>query len=277
LKTKFGVGTVILSIQEMMAMYAQLETDKAYVKEAKRITNELVSKAGKNTMTNENIQRSVMYYLTAKTMMQKYSCNAFTATCQELCVSKLAMKYKVTPCLTHSLLKGEGYVSVCEGDTNVFLAMALQMYLTNRAPYMGNTLVEDKAKNLISIHHDVPALKMHGFDTPNLPYNIIHFTERKWGATIRYDFSRDKGKTVTFCRMTPKGDKILVVKGTLEGVSGLNDWGCCLKAIIKVSDAEQYFESAQQTGHHFSMIYGDYTEQMKALANVLKIEIEILA
>jgi L-fucose isomerase-like protein len=276
LRHKFGVDCVYISIYKMMEEFEKVKQDKKYSQEADNITKKLVKNAEKNTMKEEDIKLSVLYYLTCKKLMEKYGCNSFTATCQEFCVTKLPMKYRVTPCLTHSLLKDEGYISTCEGDVNVLFAMALQMYFAQRSAYMGNTLIHDKEKNLVFIWHDVPGLKMKGYDQPDLPYRIVGFTERNWGATIRYDFSRDKGQTVTFCRMTPNADKLLVVKGTIEGVGGLDDWGCQLRAIIKVSDAMDYFRKATQTGHHFSMIYGDYIDEMKELCHVLKIKFEAI-
>ncbi len=276
LEKKFGTGSHYLSIEEMMKEYEQVRQEKKYVHEAEVITKTLMQKAEKNTMQAEGIKPSVLYYFTVKKLMEKHGCNGFTATCQELCVSKFPMKYRTTPCITHSLLKDEGYPSVCEADVNVFFSMALQMYLANRTPYMGNTLIHDPDRNLLQIGHDVPGRKMKGFDQPDLPFRLVSFTERNWGPTMRVDFSRDKGQPVTFCRMTPKADKVLVVKGILEGVGGLEDWGCKLKAILKVSDSLKYFKSAQQTGHHFSMIYGDFTREMKRLAEILNIEIELL-
>lgn len=276
LKERFGVEHQFVRIEEMMDEFAIVEKDRKYRSLAKKMTSELMQNAEKCSMENEDVMQSVLYYLTAKKMMQKYNCNGFTATCQEFCVSKLAMKYKVTPCLTHSLLKDEGYISVCEADTNVFLAMALQMYVANRSAYMGNTLVHNVEKNQIEVHHDVPGRKMLGFDQPDLPYRIVSFTERNWGATLRYDFARDKGEAVTLSRMTPKADKVLVVKGKVEGVEGLDNWGCVLRAVVSVQDVEQYFESAQQTGHHFSMVYGDFSEAMERIAEVLDIEMELV-
>jgi hypothetical protein len=272
LKEKFDIDSHFLSIREMMDEYEKVKQDKAFLRESERITQHLVQHAEKNTMKSKDIQLSVLYYLTVKKLMDRHGCNAFTATCQEFCVSKLPMKYKVTPCLTHSLLKDEGLISVCEGDTNVFLSMALQMYLANRSAYMGNTLIHNLDQNLLAIHHDVPGRKMYGLDKPEMPYRIVGFTERNWGATIRYDFSRDKGKAVTFCRLTPEADKILMVKGEMRDVEGLNRWGCSLRAIVKVSDAMKYFREAQDTGHHFSMVYGDFIPEMKMLADILKLE-----
>jgi L-fucose isomerase-like protein len=276
LKDQFGVGSHYITIEKMIDEFLHVKKEKKYRDEAEKITKNLMNNALENTMKYEDIEPSIFYYLTAKKLMQKYGCNGFTATCQEFCVSKLPMRYKVTPCITHTLLKDEGYVSVCEADVNVFFSMALQMYLANKAPYMGNTLIYKLDKNLVSMHHDVPARKMMGYDSPDLPYSLVSFTERNWGPTMRYDFARDRGKDVTFCRMTPNADKLLVVKGQIQDVLGVDEWGCQLKAIIKVSDASRYFELAQQTGHHFSLVYGDYIDEIKKLAVILDVETDIL-
>lgn len=38
----------------------------------------------------------------------------------------------------------------------------------------------------------------------------------------------------------------------------------------------KYFDSGQQTGHHFSMVYGDYISKMERLAEVMNIKIKVL-
>lgn len=274
MRKNFGFDVLYLPITTMMEEFEQLKQGKVYRKEADRITSQLIKGAEKNTMAEEAVKDSVFYYLTVKKLMQDHKCNAFSATCQEFCVSRLAMKHKVTPCLTHSMLKDEGYAAGCEADLNVTFSIAMQIYLAERAPYMGNTLIHDREKNLVSIHHDVPARKMMGYDQADLPYTMVSFTERNWGATLRYDFSRDRGMPVTFCRMTPKLDKMVVVRGEMQDVDGLDQWGCQLKAIIQVSDAMDYFQAARQTGHHYSMVYGDYLRQMRTTAEVLGMEME---
>lgn len=274
MRKKFGFDAMYLPIATMMENFEQVKQEQAYRKEAERITAELMQEAEINTMKEEAVRDSVFYYLTVKKLLQEHQCNAFSATCQEFCVSRLAMKHKVTPCLTHSLLKDEGYASGCEADLNVTFSIAMQIYLAERTPYMGNTLIHDREKNQVSIHHDVPGRNMMGYGQAKLPFRLVSFTERNWGATLRYDFSRDRGKPVTFCRMTPRMDKMVVVRGEMLDVGGLDQWGCQLKAIIQVSDAMKYFQAARQTGHHYSMVYGDYMGQLRTTAEVLGMEME---
>ena len=67
---------------------------------------------------------------------------------------------------------------------------------------MGNPIFDAK-NNILSIFHDVPGLKMKGFDSPSLPYELRNFTVAGWGVTFRYDFNRDKGQVVTIARANP--------------------------------------------------------------------------
>jgi len=273
LEKRFGIGHVCIGFREFFAEMDRVLADKSLQKLAGEITDSLMENATENHMTRENIIPSVNYYLTVKKLMAKHGCNAFTATCQELCVAGYPQKYKVTPCLTHTLLKDQGYPSSCEGDTNVLTTMMMQIYLTRKSPYMGNTLVRDRGRNIVSIHHDVPGIRMKGIDAPGLPYEIRKFTERGWGATVRYDFSRDRGEDVTFCRLNPAATKLMTVCGKLEGCYGLDDWSCSLGATITVADAMEYFHTAVDFGHHFSMIYGDCTDRLEMLTGLLGIDI----
>jgi len=277
LNQRLGIDCQFVSFKEFFNEMDLVIKNKNVQKFADKITDKLISNAQNVHMKKDAILSSVNYYLTVKKLLQKYNCNSFSATCQELCVAGYAAKYKITPCLTHTLLKDQGYPASCEADTNVLVSTMLQMYLTNKSPYMGNTLIHDKDKNLLFIHHDVPGIKMKGLDKPGLPYEIKNFTESGWGATVRYDFSLDKGEKVTFCRLNPAATKLLIVAGEMEGCQGFNMNGCSLRATIKVKDVMEYFHEAVNFGHHFSMVYGDYVAEMKKLAEILNLEAVVVS
>jgi hypothetical protein len=74
---------------------------------------------------------------------------------------------------------------------------------------MGNPIF-DKGKNIVTIHHAVPGLKMKGLDNPDITYELQHFTEPGWGTVIQYDFSQDKGEKVTLTRFNPARTRLVV-------------------------------------------------------------------
>jgi L-fucose isomerase-like protein len=225
-------------------------------------------------MEREDIIKSVYFYLTAKSLMETYRCNAFTSSCFELCSTQEPEKRRFVPCLTHTLLKDEGYPSSCEEDVSALLAMAFLMYTSKKSAYMGNPSISDKKEDILYIHHDMPGIKMYGINEKPLPYEIRNFTLGGWGATIRYNFSRDKGKTVTLGRFSPNADKMLLLKGEIiKGLDFSTPRGCSLGLDIKIADGMGYFRKAADFGHHLAMVYGDYTEEVKKLGSIMGFEV----
>jgi len=273
LKARFGIDYKCIPWQELFSEMDRIVQSSSGQKLAENITDKLIKNADKVHMKREYILPSVYFYLAIKNLMRRYSCNAFTAPCFELCVKRVPAERKVTFCLAHSLLKDEGYPSSCEGDINVLLAMTILMYISGKSAYMGNSYLLDKDKNIIAVHHDVPGLKMKGFNKPDLPYEIRNFTVGGWGVTIRYDFSRDKGETVTLARFNPTATKLLVARGEIVGCGGFDKVGCSLRAEIKVSDAVKLFHEEAEFGHHLAMVYGDYVNMLKDLGKIIGFDV----
>ena len=268
-KVRFGIDYKRISASEVFDEMDRVIRDEAEQKRAEEITNRLVRNADRVHMKEEYIRQSVNFYLAARNLMMKYKCNAFVIPCFELCVKRIPAEKKVTFCLAHSLLKDEGYPSACEGDISVLLAMTVLMYLSRKSVYMGNSYMVDKERDIIAVHHDVPGLKMKGLDGAELPYEIRNFTMGGWGATLRYDFSRDKGEVVTLARFNPTATKLFVARGELVGCGGFNEVGCSLRAEIKVRDARDFFHKEMDFGHHLAMVYGDYTDDLKYLGELV--------
>jgi len=272
LKDKFGIECRTVHFKEFFEKMEGLIEDEKEQKNAKDITDRLIKNADKVHMRKEDITKSICFYLTVRRLMEEFGCNAFTSSCFELCGSKIPAERKFTPCLTHTLLKDEGYPSSCEEDISVLLSMILLMYISKKSSYMGNPSVKARDENIMTIIHDVPGLKMHGLKGKNLPYEIRNFTVGGWGAHIRYNFSQDKEKMVTLGRFSPSAEKILIMKGEIVRGLNFNEIGCSLGVEIKLSDAMRYFHLASDFGHHLAMVYGDYTQKMRKLGELMGFE-----
>lgn len=290
IRRRFGIEFECLCSAEIFTEMDELIQSEAEQEKVKRITERLIKNAQNVRMEKEYIIRSVSFYLAVKRLMTRYGCNAFVIPCFELCVKRIPAKRKVTFCLAHSLLKDEGFPSACEGDINALLAMTLLMYISKKSAYMGNSILmgeEDmlsfyfgvpsisgkRKKNIMTLLHDVPGLKMKGFDEPALPYEIRSFTAEGWGATIRYDFSRDRGDTVTLARFNPTATKLLVAKGEIAGGGGLDEVGCSLRVNVRVADVVDLFHKEADFGHHLVMVYGDYAQELKDLGILMGFEV----
>jgi len=291
LNNDLGVHFVFINAEEILDEVQNL--NKEELNESKKITNELILNAEKNYMDSKYIFNSVKFYVTVKKMLEKYECNAFTIPCFEICRTKRLDKEKYTFCLAHSLLKEEGIPSSCEADINVLMAINVLISLTKKAPHMGNVhplthefktdqstpLSLESVKeiegreNIVSVWHAVPTRKMKGIDKEMMPYRIQSFTHSGWGATIRYDFNRDKGETITLLRFHPTGKKMLAVKGEIVAGAGLDTIGCATGVYYQVNDVKDFFKKQLEFGHHFAWVYGDYIEKIKDLGDILGIEV----
>ncbi len=87
-----------------------------------------------------------------------------------------------------------------------------------------------------------------------------------WGTTLRYDFAQDIGETVTLINMSPDMKKIMIVTGKITGCDNYLVPECKLAMRFKVADANHFHECQKWVGHHFSMVYGDYAQQIAAVA-----------
>jgi len=207
--------------------------------------------------------------------MEKYNCNAFTIECHELCSSLNPWNRRFTPCLTHALLKDQGLPAACEGDVNALMAMMLEMYVSDKSVYMGNPFF-NKEENTLRLKHSNCSLKMNGFNTANTPYDIHSFAESGFGVTLRHDFKQYKGTPCTVARFDPSGMKILVTKGDLITGIGNEGFGCEQSVTLEVPDCYEFWRSSQNYGHHFSLVYGDYTQEIRELGDMLNFEVEMI-
>jgi L-fucose isomerase-like protein len=272
LHDRVGVNHTFVSayqiIEDMDTLPAEAE------QEVETLSDRLIKNARACHMKREDVLPSVRFFITARRFLERYECNAFAIPCFEICATKAMEQRRVMFCLAHTLLKDMGIPSACEADTNVLMAIALLMYLSGKSVFMGNSCEKDRGQNILSICHDVPGLQMKGFDQPPLPYELRNFTVGGWGATVRYDFNRDKGHPVTLARFNPAGDKALVAAGKIVGGENYDHIGCSLVVDVEVNDVVDLFEKEQDFGHHLAMVYGDYTDDIRRLGKLMGLGIE---
>jgi len=271
LERRYGVEHFAIPSSQVFTRMQNLSVSEA--ERAEVITDKLIEGAKAVHMKREDVLQSVRFYVATRAIMGETECNAFSIPCFEICARRITEDNRVTFCLAHTLLKDEGLPSACEGDLNVLLSMALLMYLSGGTAFMGNSSTLDRENNIMSIGHDVPGLRMKGFDGDDLEYEIRNFTTGGWGVTIRYDFSRDEGKPVTVARFDPAARRLLVCEGEICGGRGFDQIGCSLAVYVKVKDVEDLFHKEQDFGHHLAMVYGHHARDLKSLGEIMGFEV----
>jgi len=280
-----------------------LNPTKEDMEEIRKLTEGLVSGATECDMEKEDVLNSVKAYYTVKKLMAHHQCNAFSMPCPDVCATRRLNEEKITFCLTHSLNNEDGMPSACEYDIPALLSMIVLANFSRSAPYMGNTFpVYRKANgeranllkrffrapdsqnvdipdlkdldNVILTFHSTPNRRLEGYDRPAAPYAIRSFArDGNWGATLRYDFRRDVGKTITMCRFDPACAKLFVAKGVIAGSVGYTDQNCSHGVFFTVNDDRDFFDKQVRFGNHVPLVYGDYFDQMKDLGAILGLEV----
>lgn len=265
------------------------------MKEVERITDELMENAVECDMKREDIIPSIKAYYLVKKLLDHRYCNAFSAPCPDMCSTRRLNEERCTLCMTHSLLEEQGIPSACEIDLNILICKIILENLTHKATYMGNTcwfqmkdgkpvapdfsaaLPEELAPldgndNLMVTLHSVANRKLKGYDTEKESYALRSFAFSGWGATMRYDFSKDKDQIVTVIRIDPKCEKMLVFKGNIKGQLGYKRQNCSTAVVYEMEDAQAAYEKTCEFGSHMALVYGDYVEELKAVCGVLGLE-----
>ena len=260
------------------------------------LTDELMAGAVECDMTRENVIPSVKAYYLTKKLLKYRGCNAFSAPCPDMCSTRRLNEERCTLCLTHSLLEEEGIPSACEIDLSVLICKMILESLTGQSTYMGNTcwlrIVDGKLTapdfnsvlpeefdaikdipNLAVTLHSVANRQLKGYNTPREEYALRSFAFSGWGATMRYDFSKDIDTDVTVMRIDPACEKMLVAHGKIKGQFGYRRQNCSTAVIYQVKDAKDFYEKTFDFGSHMALVYGDYVEDLKAVAQVLGLEV----
>ena len=272
LKARLGMDSKRISFRTLsdeIDRVLQSETEQG---KTARIVGKLVSNAQELRIDKDYVTNDVNFYLAIKNLMAKYECNAVTVPCFELCNSQLPAQWQAVPCLTHSLLKDQGYPSSCEGDISVLLGMALLMAISKKSSFMGNPGFHE---NMIRLTHSVPGLKMNGFDSPDLPYHLASFTWAGCGTKLQIDLAANEEKEVTLARFNPLATKVLIAKGKTVSCE-FHENACSPSVYIEVADARELLHKQVDYGHHLAMVYGDYTSEAAKLAELLGIQVEIV-
>jgi hypothetical protein len=272
LKTRYGVENNFMNYKDFFGVMDIVEKDGKVLRKAGEFADELIKKAVSNNMTREDIIKGLMFYYAAIFNMSNTNSNAFTIECFELCASQNPWNRRFTPCFTHVLLKDTGFPSTCESDYNAMMAMMVGMYISRKAVYMGNPTI-DKKSSTLNLTHDVASLKMYGFDQPDSLFDIQSFAKSGFGPTLRHDFTKDIGKKVTVSVFDPSGSSILISSGEIINGGGVKGFGCIQNVDIKLPNGDEFRRVSQNFGQHITMVYGDYTQEIKDLGDIMKFEV----
>ncbi len=121
LAERHGVEVKAIPYAELAKAMGQTLASDTDREKAEAAAGELIRNAEETLLPAEFVTRSLQFYQTVRRLMSQHECNAFTIECFEFCSSRLPEKWKITPCLVHTLLKDQGHASSCEADLGALL------------------------------------------------------------------------------------------------------------------------------------------------------------
>ena len=179
-------------------------------------------------------------------------------------------------CLTFSKLNDLGMVGACEGDIDSTLTMLIFAYAF-RVPGFISDPVIDTAKNAMVHFHCTSATKMDGSQGQRLPFRIRTQTDSRGGVAVEVE--NRVGQPVT-CAKLVNLDTMLVCPGTIIETSR-SPLACRTQFAQSVADARRLFlnwgadviKADVMTLLHRVVFYGDYTQPLETLHNLMGFKI----
>ncbi len=261
----------------------------------------LIAGASSCNVARDEVMNGLRFYATVKKFMEHYECNAFSVPCPEMCATTRLNEEHMTPCLTHSLLNGEGISSACEYDVPGLLCQIMLSAASGAGSYLGNcvplyyeadgvtvstfmapsndlqekvsAMTQEERDNLIITYHSSINLQMRGYDTPELSYHISNYTSSGWGPTLRHDFRENKGQILTMARISPDAHTLFVARGTVVAGTGENMSGCTQGVLFSVRDSKDFFRKQCNVGNHVPMVMADCFDRMVELGHLLGLNV----
>ncbi len=279
LQKRFGIRTKIIPISVLSEEMERLFQDKEIKKKAEAWADKLIKNAQIVLIDRKYVISNAYFHFAIKNLMDRFKANAFSIDCWEFCGTRLPEKWKVVPCITHTLLNDEGYLSICHNRLNELLAMRLVTILANKSAFIGGLGLDWENDGLLRIGHNTPGLKMAGYDKPDIPYILGHFCESGWGAKISInfagDFAKDSNNDITLINVNARADTIIAVTGKMVDCNGDDVFGCSMRGLMKLKGItpREYMKMMYICGQHNVLIYGDYTKDIKELGKMLGMEV----
>jgi L-fucose isomerase-like protein len=278
LEKRHGVGVKQITYDELAKSMEATLSSQADRDKAAYVADELIKNARKSFLDKKYVVSSLQFYRTITRLMNQHKCNAFTIECFELCSSRLPEKWKITPCLVHTLLKDRGHASSCEADFGGLLSMRLLMSVSQKSSHLGNMFL--RPGDVLAINHSASGLRMNGFNQPPLPYKLGRFVQSGWGTKFVVDFMNTDEKRVTVVRIDPTATKMLVLKGKLVGTDGWegDNLGCSVEArVVPIEGTAEAFARKQTDyGNHLVWTFGHYADELQQLGQMLDMKVEVV-
>lgn len=206
------------------------------------------------------LMKTAGIYLALRTLCTENGWYAFNIKCQY----EFSKEYKAVPCVPVSMLADEGAVASCEGDMLCTVSMMMLKLLCNQTVTYADAI--NHSGNVLKIS----SCGMLPFSMGAGDLNIRTFMPHDGFSGIQASFVM-RPERVTFLRLVEDCGCYHLLYGTGTGQKTDLRQGY-MPALDILLDGSIKTLTEHYAGQHFAIGYGDHTEKILALANMMGID-----
>lgn len=259
--------------------------------EVKKVEAEFLEKideihwqAGSDTIEKDAVFSQAKMFLAFKRLKNMHKIDIFANKCMPEMMS-IPFGYGYAACLATCMLNEEGIITACEADVPAALSMYILSLLSGSPSFFADIAKLNKDENKLSFFNcgTAPlslADTQKGVHIWPMPGNIAddaapekYYVGKMKGGTVRFDLENDREVTILRVGGNDKTLRFHVAKATTvareiepDDVIGQRWPGF---GLIFKEDLHRFFENT--TGHHYSLVYGNYVEELRYLAEIYEI------
>ncbi len=269
------------------------ELEKIDETEAKRLTESFIASCQKVNWNLDNGEKinpdaiisQMRLYLAYKRFQKLYEVDMFATKCMPELVNK-CYGYSYGACLATAMLnEEESTIAACEGDIPAGISMYILKKLSHKPVMFADISRLNEKEGVINFFNcgsgPVSMANSNGYTLWPIPQLVPDEAVAKpylngdsGGACIEFEFEGEK--TVTLLRLGGNDSTLrfhaAIAKTTFRlnnneeapnnSFTGGTRWPGCG---IKLENPDSFLRNA--TGHHYSIVYGDFSDELKYLCN----------
>ena len=181
----------------------------------------------------------------------------------------------VPPCMGYMTLRDAGVAMGCESDLDATLTMMLLQELFDRPGFQHNPSV-DTEKNTYFCAHCTAPTKMNGVNSEPEPFILRNHAEAGWGTVPQVLFTPGQEVTIAkYLSVKEQGAKpqMLLYSGEILSCPPNPPAGGCRTNVE--TTLNEIDDVAELKGHHLTLIYGNYTKELKRFCQLYDIEVVV--
>ena len=264
--TTFGAGLVSIEARELIDKAKTFTEDdiKEYLADAKTRIKGLENIAENNVLDFARLYRAYDEFV------KENNIGALSSRCWP----DFFTAFGTPVCSVLGILNDLGVASACEADTYGALSMYISTFLTGKSAFFGDPVSMDEKENTVTFWHcGMAACSLAREDTGACAG--LH-CNRKIGPTLEFGCKAESEVTIFRVGKKADGSFRLFVSGGEALDKPQQFYGTSI--VVKTDNsAEAFVNNSIKDGWepHFAVAMGNITEELKALGNMLGLEVAV--